>query len=67
MAMDMSWRLAIVVIIPIVAGFKLDERFDTAPFLTILGFVLAITGIVLVLKRTVEEASRVPLPKQEKL
>ena len=66
MALDMSWRLAIVVVIPIVAGFKLDEKFSTAPLLTILGFLLAIGGTILVLRRTLQEAGNVTIPKQEK-
>ena len=65
MALDMSWRLAIVVLLPIVAGFKLDEKFGMTPLLTITGFFLAMAGTGLVMWRTMQEANRVPVPKKE--
>lgn len=37
----MGWRLAVTVVIPIVAGVKLDEHFNTSPSLTLLGMMLA--------------------------
>jgi F0F1-type ATP synthase assembly protein I len=51
MALDMSWRLAIVVLVPIIGGFELDKKFNTSPLLTIVGFILAMVGMALVLKR----------------
>lgn len=39
--MNMGWRLFITVVVPIVAGVKLDERFNSAPSLTLLGFMVA--------------------------
>jgi F0F1-type ATP synthase assembly protein I len=60
MVMDMSWRLAIVVLVPVIGGFKLDERLNTTPWLTISGFVLALAGMILVMRRTVKEAGQVP-------
>lgn len=52
-ALDMSWRLAIAVLVPIIGGFELDKHFNTAPFLTIVGFLLSMTGLFFILKRTV--------------
>jgi hypothetical protein len=66
MALDMSWRLAIVVILPIIAGFKLDEKLSSEPLLAIMGFIIALGGTVLVLRRTLHEAGQVPIPKEEK-
>ncbi|MDL2362810.1 MAG: hypothetical protein QFB86_00315 [Patescibacteria group bacterium] len=57
MALDMSWRLAIVVVLPVVAGFKLDSHFDTSPFLSLLGLALALAGTVIVLKQTLRAAN----------
>jgi len=54
--LDMSWRLAIVVLVPIIGGFKLDEHFDITPVLTIIGFLLAMAGVFLIMKRTVATA-----------
>ena len=68
MALDMSWRLALVVLIPIIAGFKLDETFNTSPLLIIVGFLMAMGGVALVMWRTVQAADEVTIPKakQEK-
>jgi F0F1-type ATP synthase assembly protein I len=59
MALDMSWRLALVVLIPIVGGFKLDSTLDTTPVLTITGFVLAMAGMGLVFWSTLQKANAV--------
>jgi F0F1-type ATP synthase assembly protein I len=66
MALDMTWRLAIVVLVPIIAGFKLDEHFKLTPLLTIIGFVVAIAGVALVLKQTVQAAGSIPVNKKDK-
>ena len=50
----MSWRLAVVVLLPVIGGFKLDEKFNTAPIGIIAGFLLAGTGTVLVMKQIVK-------------
>ncbi len=63
MALDMSWRLAIVVLVPIIGGFKLDEVLHLTPLLTITGFVLAMGGMALVLWRMLREASEITIPK----
>lgn len=57
MALDMSWRLALVVLIPIVGGFKLDSALDTTPVLTIVGFVVAMVGMGLVFWYTLQKAN----------
>ena len=48
---DISWQLAIVVLVPIIGGFELDKHFGTAPTLTIIGFVLAMAGTFTVIRR----------------
>ena len=66
MALDMSWRLAAVVLVPIIGGFKLDEHFKTTPLLTIVGFILAMAGMALVMWQTLQAANRVTVTKKEK-
>ncbi len=39
--MNMSWRLFITVVIPIVVGVKIDDHFKTTPSFTLLGLMLA--------------------------
>lgn len=54
-ALDMSWRLAIVVLVPIIGGFELDKRLNTTPALSILGFLLAGAGVAIVLKQMLQQ------------
>ena len=49
--LNMSWQLAIIVLVPILGGFELDRKLHTRPLLTIVGFVLAITGMAVVVWR----------------
>lgn len=65
MALDMSWRLAIVVLVPIIGGFKLDEWLGTSPALIIVGFFLAMGGMALVMWQTMQAANQMQLPKKE--
>lgn len=63
MALDMSWRLAAAVLVPIIGGYELDSRLGTTPFITVTGFVVAIAGAALVMRRTSQVAGRMPVPK----
>lgn len=53
-ATNMSWQLAIVVLIPIVGGFKLDEHFHSLPLWIAVGFVLAMIGMAMVVWRQLQ-------------
>lgn len=57
MVLSMSWQLAIVVIVPIVGGYMLDEHYHSSPWLTVAGLAVAALGIVGVLVRTVKTAN----------
>lgn len=63
MALDMSWRLAAAVLVPIIGGYELDSRLGTTPFITVLGFLVAIGGVVIVMRQTVRAANKMPDPK----
>lgn len=52
--MNMSWQLAIVVLVPIIGGFKLDTTFGSTPALTIVGFFIAMGGMGLVVWRQLQ-------------
>lgn len=58
MALDMSWRLAIVVLVPIIGGAELDKILHTEPLLLIIGFVLALAGMALVMWQTLQTANQ---------
>lgn len=62
--LDMTWQMAIVVIVPIVGGFKLDGLLHTTPALTILGFLVAMAGMFVVMKRAVAGADQRLTPKE---
>jgi len=53
-AANMSWQLAIVVLAPVIGGFKLDEALNTTPVLTIVGFILAMVGMAAVVWRQLQ-------------
>lgn len=59
MALDMSWRLAAVVLVPIVGGYELDSHIGSTPLITVIGFLLAIGGVVVVMQQTVRAAGNV--------
>ncbi|HVX56757.1 MAG TPA: AtpZ/AtpI family protein [Candidatus Saccharimonadales bacterium] len=59
-AANMSWQLAIVVLVPIVGGFELDEKLGCLPLLTIIGFVIAMVGMALVVWRQLQLYSPAP-------
>ncbi len=58
-AAGMGWRLAVVVIIPLVAGVKLDDHFHTAPSLTLTGLIIASVASVLVVTKCVKEVNKI--------
>lgn len=70
---NMGWRLAITVVIPIVAGVKIDEHFKTSPSFTLVGLMLAAlagsvavwTTIKQVDKEQADEASANKTSKRE--
>ncbi len=56
MALNMSWQLAIVVIVPLVGGYKLDQHFDSSPIYTVIGLVITVLASFAVLYRTLLDA-----------
>ena len=38
--LNMSWQLALVVLVPIVGGYQLDKTLGTSPLLTLVGFFM---------------------------
>lgn len=61
----MSWQLAVVVLVPMIGGFKLDQHFKTQPFLTIVGFVVALIGMVVIVRRTIRQVTPVADPARQ--
>ncbi len=64
-ATNMSWQLAIVVLVPIIGGFELDKALDTLPALTVVGFFIAMAGMGLVVWHQMQRFTPPPVDKKE--
>ena len=63
MALDMSWRLAIAVLLPVLIGVELDKKLNTSYTFTFIGLALALIGSSLVMWRALRVANSLPVPK----
>lgn len=61
-ALDMSWRLALVVLVPIIGGAELDKALSVS-YLLFIGLAVALIGTVLVMQQAVRSANRLPVSK----
>jgi uncharacterized membrane protein YjfL (UPF0719 family) len=50
-ALSMGWQLAVVVVVPIVGGYYLDQHLDESATWEVVGFVVALLGFVVVVRR----------------
>lgn len=50
-ALSMGWQLAVVVVIPIVGGYYIDQWRHSAATWEIVGFVVALLGFIVVVRR----------------
>jgi uncharacterized membrane protein YhaH (DUF805 family) len=64
-ALNMSWQLAIVVLVPVVGGFKLDQKLHSLPVLTMIGFIVAIVCMVIVVQRQLKAFGPAPKDKND--
>ncbi|HTE22795.1 MAG TPA: AtpZ/AtpI family protein [Candidatus Limnocylindria bacterium] len=65
-ALTMSWQLALTVVIPVVAGVKLDQKLDTSPSLTLAGFFLAAFAACTVVWNTVKGVNKLQAEEDAK-
>jgi hypothetical protein len=63
MALNMSWQMAIVFLVPVIGGVKLDKHYDTNYLFTFIGLGVATVGSGLVMWRTLKLANNMPVPK----
>ena len=54
----MGWRLALTVLIPLIAGIKIDQRFNSSPSYTLAGFMLAVAGGAVVVWDSVKQVNQ---------
>lgn len=63
LALDMSWQLAVVVLVPMIVGALLDKKFNTAPTFVLMGLAVAVLGSIAVMWRIMQTANSLPVPK----
>ncbi len=64
--LNLSWRLALTVLIPLVGGIKVDERFNTSPSFTLAGLILASVGACIAIWSTVQEVNNLQAEEAKK-
>jgi len=62
-ALNMSWQLAVVVLVPVLGGVELDKVFGATDIYVFVGLAVAVIGSGLVLWRTMKAANQLPVPK----
>ena len=64
--LNLSWRLALTVIIPVFIGVKLDEKFNTKPSFVLTGLMLAAVGAWVAIWSTVQEVNQLQAEEDKK-
>lgn len=57
-AVNMGWQLALTIVVPVIIGVKLDDRFDTAPSYTLAALFIAVGASVAVVWSTIKQVGR---------
>ncbi len=55
---NLSWRLALTVLIPVLCGVAIDKKFDTSPSFTLAGLMLAAVLASMAIWQTVQEVNK---------
>ncbi len=55
--LGMGWRMAVTFLLPLIGGIKLDQRYDTSPSFTLVGFMFAATAASIVVWRSVKDVN----------
>ena len=63
LATNMTWQLALAVLVPVIGGVELDKAFGTKYVFTFVGLGLALIGAAAVMWRTMQVANKLPVPK----
>ena len=63
MALNMSWQLAVVVLVPVIGGVELGKKFGNPTAWTLAGLAIAFIASGAVMWRAMQEANKIPVPK----
>ena len=66
LTLSMSWQLAIVFLVPLVAGHILDDKLNTSPWLTVTGLGVAMLAMVMVVRRTLAQLNEYTVSHEPK-
>ena len=58
LSISMGWQLAVVVLAPLLGGHFIDKKMDSAPIWTIVGLAVAMAGMIVVVKRTLQQLNK---------
>lgn len=61
-ALNMTWQLAVAVLVPVIGGAELDKAMRTSVYVFV-GLGIAVIGSIAVMWRTMRAANRLPVPK----
>lgn len=50
----MSWQMALAILVPVVIGYFLDRKFNSAPLITMIGLFIGVLMVVGIVWRTVK-------------
>lgn len=62
-ALNMSWQLAVAVLVPLLGGVVLDKKLGTAPICTLVGLAIALIASAVVMWQAMQAANQLPVPK----
>jgi hypothetical protein len=62
-AVNMSWQLAVVVLVPIIGGVELDKGVGNSTVFLYIGLTIALIGSIIVMWRAMQAANQLPVPK----
>ncbi len=63
--LNMSWRLAFTVLIPLIVGIQLDKKFGSAPSYTLTGFMIAIAFGCMTVWQTVKRVNQMQIDESK--
>ena len=62
-ALNMSWQLAVVVLVPVIGGVELGKKLGSPSAWTFAGLAVAFVAAGLVMWRAMQAANKLPVPK----
>lgn len=58
-ALNMSWQLLVVLVLPLWGGYALDQHFNTSPILMCVGMVVAVAGSIVVVRQAMTQLNEI--------